>query len=154
MKISHKLSILIGIGILMAVTLFFINRFYNFRLTDTRNAINELNTANELILKGIIDEKHYLNKHDEEKSKSVVKYFTRADESVIKLDRLSISNIDKLLFQLSENIKSYMNIFEQLTRNISALDKETHEINSELYKFNQLTLEILEKTRTDRDSGH
>ena len=149
MKISHKLSILISIGILMALTLFFINKFYNFRLKNAINGINELNAANELILKGIIDEKHYFSEHHQKNSKSVINYFTQADQSVMRLEKLSIFNIDKSLPQLSDQIKSYKKTFDLLTVNISALDAETQKINKELYKFNQMTLKILEKTRMD-----
>ncbi|QTA80055.1 Two component system response regulator/histidine kinase, HAMP and GAF domains-containing [Desulfonema limicola] len=149
MKISHKISILIGIGIIMVLIMFSINYYQDFRVAQAGQSINDLNTANELILRAIIEEKKYLSEHKEDKSRIIISLFTKAGQYIEKLKTHSLSNIQYDLLQLSAQIDEYQKIFKNLTLNINNLDTKTGYINELLFNFNRKTIDILDKTKMD-----
>ncbi|MDM8535236.1 response regulator [Desulfobacterales bacterium HSG17] len=149
MKISHKISILIGIGIIMVLIMFAINYYHDIKVAETSQSINDLNTANELILKAIIEEKKYLTEHEENESKEIISLFSKADQYIEKLKNRSVSNIQDDLIKLSSQIDEYQKTFKILTLNIKKLDDKTGHISELLYKFNKKTIAVLEKTKMD-----
>ncbi len=149
MKISHKISILIGIGIAMAVLQFGINNYFNARIAVGNAVVFRLDAFNKSILNGIIAEKKFLSSHDDEHGREVAAHFGEAGRSIRKLAAGAVLDIREDLERMDGHLRSYLATFTELSDAIDRLDRETAALNESLMAFNERSLAVVQKARMD-----
>lgn len=149
MKISHKIGTLIGIGILMAAMLFGVNQFIESKIDRTHQAMLDIDSASEKMLKAIVEEKNYLADRRTIGPETAIAFFDESARIVKSLNDRSEIGIKQNLNQLMDGITSYRESFDLLVQQIQVFDAGIKKLNDTTYAFNQNSVEIMEKTRED-----
>ncbi len=111
MKISHKIGILIIIGIVLAVLLFGLNQAFQRKMAQTYTSLLNLETANELILKAIIQEKKFLTDRNQKESQAVQDLFNQSSQTIQKITLHHADEIKTNLSLLLTDIAIYQQVF-------------------------------------------
>ncbi len=134
---------------MMTLLQFAIARVLNDKSTRSNLIIHKLGGIDNVLLNAIVEEKRFLNQHENETIKKFNLYIAQADDFIRSLQVGDVKLVVQELAGLSELFRGYQGYSEKLFQAVSSLDTEMENLDRRILELNEQATATIKKARDE-----